>query len=130
MALSRSWVLLVNSGMALSAPMSIFQCLTALVAELNRVGNRLFLANVTMPERQPSSPALRGETGRALAVALSGLRDALHRGNNSGARTFRRPECAAVCGCGACPNSNRRDCHERRGLYEHGHLDRLAGEAS
>jgi len=29
--------------------MSIFQCLTALVAEPNRLGNRLFLANVTMP---------------------------------------------------------------------------------
>ena len=34
---------------ALKARMSEFQCLSTLVAELNRLENRLFLANVTMP---------------------------------------------------------------------------------
>ena len=34
---------------ALSARMSIFQCLKTFVAEPNRRENRLFFANVTMP---------------------------------------------------------------------------------
>ena len=55
-ALSRSLVLHVNRARR-SRLASIFQCLRALVTEPNRLGNRLFLANVTMPrrgvERQP-----------------------------------------------------------------------------
>jgi hypothetical protein len=38
-----------QQGRAFSAPMEIFQCVRTLVAEPNRLGNRLFLANVTMP---------------------------------------------------------------------------------
>jgi hypothetical protein len=56
----------------------------------------------------------------ARSLILSDLRCTFHRGNNSSAG--RRPGCAAVYGCGACPNR-----HEGRGLYEHGHPDRLAG---
>ena len=47
--LSRSWVLLVNKHAALSARMSIFQCLRTLVAEPNPLEDRQFLTNVTMP---------------------------------------------------------------------------------
>ena len=47
-------------GGALSARMSI-QCLRVLVGEPNRLGNRLFLANVTIP---PSAFAARGHRTR------------------------------------------------------------------
>jgi hypothetical protein len=40
----------LSIGRGALARMSIFQCLRALVANSNRLGNRLFLANVTMPD--------------------------------------------------------------------------------
>ena len=48
LALSRSWVLLVNRARRSQPACLYFNDLGTLVAEPNRLGNRLFLANVTM----------------------------------------------------------------------------------
>ena len=47
-----------QSGVALSARMSIFQCLRTLVAEPIWLKNRLYLANVTMPLILPDNIVL------------------------------------------------------------------------
>ena len=71
--LSRSSVLLVNSAEALKARMSKFQCpFRKLVAELNRLEDRLFLPNVTI--RSVFVDQLIGLGARVVAGSSNGSR--------------------------------------------------------
>jgi hypothetical protein len=64
----RGFYLSIGRG-PLSARMFIFQCLRALAAEPNRLGNRLFLANVTRADVCVCKTG-RGPHGRASAQCV------------------------------------------------------------
>jgi S-adenosyl-l-methionine hydroxide adenosyltransferase len=60
----------VDPGVGGARPMSIFQRLSALVAEPNWLKNRLYLANVTMPLKASEDHAIKEMIAEQLAAAM------------------------------------------------------------
>lgn len=100
--LSRSSVLLVNSLARSKSECLNFNALGALVAQPNRLQNRLFLANVTKPDDDVTEvdpdpepdPAVLGHAGFAVDHRPLQLGGAAHRVDN--AREFRQHP---IAGC-------------------------------